>query len=92
MDKAYLLTVPSVHFKNVQDLLNNEFLNTKEKLVALYNWKSTCELEEASTAEGMCEKEGQDHPLADILEAIRTLKQQKTNPGYILSRRLYSRL
>lgn len=89
MDKTSLIIVPSVHFKNVKDLLNNKVLNSNEKLVALYNWKSTCEHQEESTAEGMCHYDDEEeiHLLSEVIKAIRTLKELKDDTRLSVRRR-----
>ena len=93
MDKTSLIIVPSVHFKNVSDLLNNKVLSSNEKLVALYNWKSTCEHQETSTSEGMCHYDDEDeiHPLSDVIKAIRMLKELRDDTRLSVRRR-FSRI
>lgn len=61
-----------MNFKNVDELINSKELTHKEKLTALYNWKQMCELEKASTNEGM--RGERTTPYASILAAIRKLE------------------
>ena len=61
-----------MHFKSVKELIQSSKLSDEDKLKALRNWKSMCELEKASTAEGMPGE--RTSPIADILKAIRELE------------------
>lgn len=72
MDKKKLIGSPSANFQSVTDLMKTSVLNKEEKLAALYNWKSMCELQKASTAEGMGGE--RTTPIADVLQAIRELE------------------
>jgi hypothetical protein len=71
-DKDRMLTVPSMSFESVDALVQSKDLNREEKLSALYNWKQMCELQKASTSEGM--RGERTTPYAQILEAIRNLE------------------
>lgn len=53
MNKVTLITSPSTNFDSVSALMKCRDLNDDEKISALLNWKATCELEQASTDEGM---------------------------------------
>lgn len=72
MSKDSMISTPGMNFKSVRELTDSKVLNDKEKLIALYNWKQICELEKASTAEGMGGE--RTTPIAEILEAIRHLE------------------
>ncbi|MCO5112819.1 MAG: hypothetical protein M9899_01440 [Bdellovibrionaceae bacterium] len=74
MDKKKLIGSPSANFRSVTDLMQTSVLNKEEKLAALYNWKSMCELQKASTSEGMGGE--RTTPIADVLKAIRELENQ----------------
>lgn len=75
MDKKTLIGSPGAHFKSVAELMENTELTMEDKLVALYNWKSMCELQKASTAEGMGGE--RTTPISEVLEAIREIESLK---------------
>lgn len=75
MTKERMIAVPSMNFKDAYELLESNELNNEEKLTALYNWKQMCELEKASTNEGM--KGERTTPYTSILAAIRKLTGQE---------------
>lgn len=77
LQKTNLIGSPSAYFKTVQDLVDSKDLNTKEKLSALYNWKSLCELQKASTAEGMHGE--RTTPISEVMKAIRELESAEKN-------------
>lgn len=76
-DKDRMLTVPSMSFESVDELVHSPDLTRKEKLNALYNWKQMCELQKASTNEGM--RGERTTPYALILEAIRKIEDDPAN-------------
>jgi len=71
MNKVTLITSPSTNFETVKELMQSTALNDDEKVSALLNWKATCELEQASTAEGM--PGDHDTKLGQINKALEEL-------------------
>lgn len=74
-DKGEMIATPSMNFKSVDELVKTDILSLQEKLTALYNWKQTCELQKASTNEGMSGE--RTTPYTEILAAIRKLENKK---------------
>jgi hypothetical protein len=72
VDKSKLIISPSGHFQNPKDILKNTLLTKEEKIIALNNWKSTCEHYKDSTNEGMPGE--RTTPIAEILAALRELE------------------
>lgn len=71
MNKVALITSPSTSFGSVSALMKSTDLNDDEKVSALLNWKATCELEQASTSEGM--PGGHETKLGQINKALEEL-------------------
>lgn len=71
MNKTTMITSPSTSFSTVNALLKSKDLSKDEKVSALLNWKATCELEQASTSEGMPGEH--DFALGQINKALEQL-------------------